>query len=471
MAPKYSEIKRREIRKILIANRGEIAVRIIRAARDLGKQSVAVYSEPDSGGIHVRLADEKIPLGGSSAKDTYLNMDKIVLAAIQSGADAIHPGYGFLSENSEFAKKVEDAGLVFIGPSSSLIALMGDKLSARRAAEQAGVPLLDGYTYSGNLAEAKKFSSKIGYPVIVKASAGGSGRGIRVCDKEEDLAEALEDASREGEAAFGSGVVYVEKFLRNPKHIEVQIVGDLHGDVAHFFERECSLQRRRQKLLEEAPAITVSQKVRDTLLEAAVSLAKKTGYHSAGTIEFLVDTENAGKFYFLEMNTRIQVEHPVTEQITGSDLVVLQIQIAEGQKALLKQIKKPLGHSIEFRIYSEDTKNKFAPVQGRIQEALLPLGPGVRLDSWIEKGSVVSPYYDAMLAKIIISGEDRTQVIARARRAFYETRIEGLTTNISFFRWLLEQEAFISGKYDIRWLEANYAGEGKESFYTGANLG
>jgi acetyl-CoA carboxylase biotin carboxylase subunit len=454
-----------EIRSILIANRGEIAVRIIRAARDLGIKTIAVYSEADEGTLHVRLADERIALGGSNAKDTYLNIDKIMLAAIQTGADAVHPGYGFLSENAAFAKKVEDEGLVFIGPTSRVIEMMGDKINAREAAIKAKVPVLEGLKYEGDIKKAKTFAKKIGYPVIIKASAGGSGRGIRVCETEHTLPQMIEEASSEGEAAFGSSEVFIEKFLTTPKHIEVQIAADIYGNVIHIFERECTLQRRRQKLLEEAPSSSITPALRKKITAASVRLAKKVGYQSVGTMEFLFDREEK-QFYFLEMNTRIQVEHPVTEEISGIDLLALQIKIAQGASIKDLQPGEIDGHALEFRIYSEDVSKNFAPVTGKVNRICFPSGPGVRVDTWIEEGGSISPYYDAMLAKIIVKGETRIQAIERARRALYESHIEGIATNIGFFRWLLDEPSFIDNAYHIKWLEESYKGQEKESYFT-----
>jgi len=460
--------KNKKIGSILIANRAEIAVRIIRAARDLGIKSIAVYSEADEGSLHVRLADEKIPLGGSTAKDTYLHIDKIIAAAKQSGADAIHPGYGFLAENEEFAERVENEGIIFIGPNSKVIRKMGDKLNAREAAEKANVPILPGLLFDGDIEKAKEFSNRVGYPLIIKATAGGSGRGIRVCHSEKELANSIEDASKEAESAFGSGTVFIEKFLSSPKHIEIQIAGDKGGNAIHFFERECSLQRRRQKLLEEAPASTISQSLRDRIAEAAVRLAKEVEYESVGTMEFLVEEKDgAGSFYFLEMNTRIQVEHPVTEEITGVDLLTLQIKIAEGENIVSYRKDSPNGHALEFRLYSEDVKDDFRPLTGKISQIILPSGPGVRVDSWIENHGVVSPYYDALLAKIIVKGSSRKEAIARAKRALHETVVDGIGCNLGFFRWLLDQPSFIMGTYHIKWLENEYKGEEGGSFFVG----
>ncbi len=444
------------IKKILIANRGEIALRIVRAARDLGIKSVAAYSDSDAESLAVRLADESISLGGNSSKDTYLNIQKLILAAVQSGADAVHPGYGFLSENEAFAKAVEDQGLTFIGPSSDVLSKMGDKLSAREIAIKAGVPVLSGQLYSGDLIAAKNFAKEIGYPILVKASAGGSGRGIRLSVSEESLAQMIQEAENEALSAFSSKVVYLEKYLPTPRHIEVQILGDASGEVMHLFDRDCSVQRRRQKLIEEAPAVGINPELRGKILNASVELAKSVAYKTVGTLEFLVDSVE-DKFYFLEMNTRIQVEHPVTEEVTGVDLVATQIKLAEG--ALLKDLKIEQcikSHSIEFRIYSEDPTNNFAPVTGTIKRINFPSGPGIRLDTWVEEGTSISPYYDALIAKLIVSAPSRELAINRAQRAFKEFLIEGITTNLNFYRALIETPEYSKGGLHIKWLEESY---------------
>lgn len=464
MAENMSTIKSKSINKILIANRGEIAVRLIRATRDLAMRSVAVFSEPDEGSIFVRLADERSPLKGASAIQTYLNQDKIILSAIEHRADAIHPGYGFLSENYEFAKKVEDQGIVFIGPSSEVIYKMGDKLRARKIALDAEVPILDGLEYQGDSGEIEKFIKKISYPVIIKASAGGSGRGIRICDNKEELAGKLEEASKEAFSAFGSGVVYIEKYLRAPRHIEVQIVSDNYGSHYCLFDRECSLQRRRQKLVEEAVAPNLHPELSQKIRAAALRLAKAVNYNSVGTMEFLVDGghSSSDNFYFLEMNTRLQVEHTVTEEVSRIDLAKLQIEIANGVKLDSEQIcKNSAGHSIQFRIYAEDPMTDFSPSMGEVKFCHFPSGPGIRIDSCCEIGTIISPYYDALLAKLVVSGNTREEVILRARRAMYETRIEGIKTNIEFFRWLLEQSDFIQGNVHINWILENWNSKSK----------
>lgn len=445
------------MKKVLIANRGEIALRVVRACRDLGIKSVALFSEADEGTLAVRFADERVKLVGNTAKDNYLNIPAIISSAIQVGADAIHPGYGFLSENSEFAEVVEKEGLIFIGPRSETILKMGDKLNARALAEKAKVPLLPGLEVKeGGLDEAKKFSKSIGYPVLVKASAGGSGRGIRIVESEGELEEKIKEAGTEAMGAFGSAVVFIEKYLASPRHVEVQVFGDGEGGVIHIFERDCTLQRRRQKLIEEAPAPKFNKKLRAKMLKSACALASSVKYRGAGTLEFLVEDAESekGKFYFLEMNTRIQVEHPVSEEISGLDLVRMQLEVARGANLPTQESFSERGHSMEFRIYSEDPKNNFAPQVGTIKDIKFPLGPGVRIDSWVEAGTKISPYYDALLFKLIVSGQSREVVIERAKRALAETEVVGIKTNIEFFKWVLEERDFIECKHSISWLES-----------------
>jgi acetyl-CoA carboxylase biotin carboxylase subunit len=447
------------MKKVLIANRGEIALRVVRACRDLGIKSAALFSEADEGTLAVRFADERVKLVGNTAKDTYLNIPAIISSAIQVGADAIHPGYGFLSENSEFAEAVEKEGLIFIGPRSETILKMGDKLNARALAEKAKVPLLPGLEVKeGKIDEARKFSKSIGYPVLVKASAGGSGRGIRIVEAEDELEEKIKEAGIEAMGAFGSAVVFIEKYLASPRHVEVQVFGDGEGGVIHIFERDCTLQRRRQKLIEEAPAPRLNDKLRARMLKSACDLASSVRYKGAGTLEFLVEdaeSEN-GKFYFLEMNTRIQVEHPVSEEISGLDLVRMQLEIARGAGLPTQKSFSERGHSMEFRIYSEDPKNNFAPQVGTIKDIKFPLGPGVRIDSWVEAGTKISPYYDALLFKLIVSGQSREMVIERAKRALAETEVLGIKTNIEFFKRVLDQKDFLECAHSISWLETIY---------------
>lgn len=440
------------LKKVLIANRGEIAVRIIRACRELGISSVAVYSDADEDALHVRLADEAVRIGPPKAQKSYLNVEAIIGAARERGADAVHPGYGFLAENAGFARACREAGLVFVGPSAEAIEKMGDKSAARRLAEEAGVPIVPGTTGNATPAEALEKAEEIGFPVMVKAAAGGGGRGIRVVESAGELEEAVRAASREAAASFGEGSVYLEKFLVDPRHVEVQVMGDGEGNVVHFYERECSMQRRRQKLLEEAPSPGLSTETREQITGAAVRLAEQAGYANAGTAEFLVDEDK--NFYFIEMNTRIQVEHPITEEITGVDLVKEQLKVASGEGLSLRQDEIQIsGHSIEFRINAEDPENDFFPSPGEVTGVELPGGPGVRVDTAIFAGYHIPPFYDSMVGKLIVRGADRREAIARGRRALEEYRLEGIKTTIPLHLRLLGEEAFLSGKYDTGYLE------------------
>lgn len=450
------------LKRVLIANRSEIAVRVIRAARDMGIESVAVYSDADEGALHVRLADKRIALGGSSAKDTYLNRDKIINAAIQSGADCVHPGYGFFAENADFAAAVKAAGLTLIGPSPEAIALMGDKDQARKVAEKHGVPIVPGSTTGVDLKTFKSLAEKIGYPVMIKAVAGGSGRGIRVAEKAEELESKIAEVEREALAAFGNKEIILEKFIVKPRHIEVQVFGDTHGNVVHFCERECSLQRRHQKVVEEAPAPNLHPELRERICKAAVAMAQAVNYVGAGTVEFLVEggTEAKSNFYFLEMNTRIQVEHPVTEMVTGVDLVKLQFLVAMGEKIGLSQKDiKATGHALEFRVNAENPAENWSPTAGKILYVSRAGGPGVREDGWIESGSRVSTFYDSLLSKVIVYGATREEALTRARRCLNEYVVEGLETTLGFHRWVLKQPPFIEGQVDVKWIEREYRGE------------
>ncbi len=460
----------KKITRVLVANRGEIAVRIIRCARDCGIESVAVYSDADEGALHARLADRRIALGGSGAKDSYLNLEKLIAAAIQSGADAVHPGYGFFAENAEFAAAVRKAGMAFIGPSPEVIALMGDKHRAREQAKSSGVPVVPGTDAGPDAAAIIKFAKGAGYPVMIKAVAGGSGRGMRLVEKDEDVARLLEEARAEAEAGFKNPEVIVEKFITRPRHIEIQVFGDAQGKVVHFGERECSLQRRRQKIVEEAPAPRFHPALRKRMCEAAVKLAKDVKYTGAGTMEFLVEGgEDADSpFYFLEMNTRIQVEHPVTEAVTGVDLVKLQFQVAQGEPLGLAQKDIEFtGHALEFRVYAEDTAKEFRPATGKLRYFAPPSGPGVRVDSWVESGSRISAFYDSLLAKLIVSGATRDEALKRARRALSEFVVEGFENTLGFHRWLLEQEVFSAGGLDITWIEREYRGQKRSAHSVG----
>jgi acetyl-CoA carboxylase biotin carboxylase subunit len=440
-------------KKILIANRGEIAVRVIRACHEMGIAAAVVYSDVDRAALHVRKADEAYPIGASPASDSYLNIRKILDVTERSGADAIHPGYGFLSENAKFAQACADAGVKFIGPSSAAMNAMGSKTRARQAMEQAGVPFVPG-TSRGveSIEEAEQVAARIGYPVMLKAAAGGGGKGMRLVYAPEEMKSALDAARSEAERSFGDSEVYLEKAIVNPRHIEMQVLADEHGNTVYLGERECSLQRRHQKVLEEAPSPIVDADMRRRMGEVAVRVAQAANYTNAGTVEFLVDQEK--KFYFLEMNTRLQVEHPVTELITGLDLVHLQIRIAAGEKLPFTQDDVRLrGHAIECRIYAEDPDNNYFPSPGRISLLLEPSGPGIRIDSGMYEGWTVPIDYDPLLAKVVGYGTDRDQAIARLTRALSEYFVGGIKTNISLFRRILRDEEFHAAKLDTGFLD------------------
>ena len=437
--------------KVLVANRGEIALRVVRACQELGVPAVAVYSDADESALHVRHADESVNIGPPAAGKSYLNAEGIVEAAKEAGADAVHPGYGFLAENAAFAKAVRDAGLKFIGPSAEAIEKLGDKSAARRLAQEADVPVVPGSDNVSSADEAVETAEEIGYPVMIKAAAGGGGRGIRVAENEEELRESVQAAKREAQSAFGDGTLYLEKFLAGPRHVEVQVMADEQGNAIHLYERECSMQRRRQKVLEESPSPGISQEVREKMCEAAVRLAREADYANAGTVEFLVEGD---EFYFIEMNTRIQVEHPVTEMLTGVDLVKEQILVASGEPLSLSQEDVPfVGHSIEFRLNAEDPDNDFMPSPGEITFLDVPGGPGVRVDSAMYQGYTIPPFYDSMVGKLIVWALTRDEAISRARRALREYRLEGIKTTIPLHLRLLEDEAFLSGDYHTGYLE------------------
>jgi acetyl-CoA carboxylase, biotin carboxylase subunit len=445
----------RKIKKILVANRGEIALRVMRSAREMGIQTVAVFSEADRKALHVRYADEAICIGPPPSSESYLRMEKIIAAAKATGADAIHPGYGFLSENEDFAKLVEDEGLLFIGPSANAIQLMGSKLAAKAAVAKFNVPLVPGTSEPiSDVNEAKKIAKQIGYPILIKASAGGGGKGMRIVDKEESFEEQMERAISEATSAFGDGSVFIEKYITKPRHIEFQIFGDKHGNVVHLFERECSIQRRHQKVVEEAPSSVLTPEKRKAMGEAAINAAKACGYYNAGTIEFILD-ENLN-FYFLEMNTRLQVEHPVTEEITGLDLVKLQIKIAEGEKIPFKQDDLKInGHAVEIRVYAEDPANNFLPDIGRLKTYKRPQGHGIRVDDGFEQGMDIPFYYDPMIAKLICHAESREAAIEKMIRAIKEYEITGVETTLGFCNFVMHHHSFRSGNFDTRFVE-NY---------------
>ena len=441
-------------RKILIANRGEIAVRIIRAARELGIDTVAVYSTADKEALHTLLADEAVCIGPAKSTDSYLNMNAVLSAAVLTGAEAIHPGFGFLSENSKFATMCEEVGIKFIGPSGAVMDMMGDKINARAQMIKAKVPVIPGSDGEVRTSEeALEVAEKIGYPVMLKASAGGGGKGIRKVEKAEDLVAAFESASSEAKAAFGNGAMYMERVIYPARHIEVQILADQQGHVVHLGERDCSLQRNNQKVLEESPSVAIGKTLRQQIGEAAVRAAQSVGYENAGTIEFLLD-EAKGEFYFMEMNTRVQVEHPVTEFVTGVDIVKEQIKIADGQELSFSQEDVEIrGHAIECRINAENPAFNFAPSPGKISNLYLPSGGvGLRVDSAVYPGYTIPPYYDSMIAKIIVHGENRFDALMKMQRALYELEIDGVVTNSSFQLDLISDPNVIAGDYDTAFL-------------------
>ena len=445
-------------KKILIANRGEIAVRIIRACRELGILTVAVYSEIDKDALHVQLADEAVCIGPWNSKESYLNIQNILSACVLTGAEAIHPGFGFLSENPRFAKMCEECNIEFIGPNWRAIELMGNKAMAREIMKKADVPVVPGYEGEIESPEfALKIAKKIGFPVIVKASSGGGGKGIRIVYKEEDFISNYNTAKSEAQANFGDDKIYIERFVENPKHIEVQLLCDKHGNALHLFERDCSAQRKNQKVLEEAPSSILSDEQRDKLGKIAVKAAKAVNYSNVGTIEFLLDKN--GEFYFMEMNTRIQVEHPVTECVTGLDLIKEQIKISSGENLSVTQEDiKIQGHAIECRINAENPKMGFRPSPGKISELHLPGGQGVRVDTDIYPGCIVSPYYDSMLAKLIVHGKDRQEAIAKMMSALGEVWIEGIDTNVDYQFEILHHPDYQSGDFNIEFLNTHVIG-------------
>ncbi|MBN1429600.1 MAG: acetyl-CoA carboxylase biotin carboxylase subunit [Anaerolineae bacterium] len=443
-------------KKVLIANRGEIAVRIIRACRELGLSNVAIYSDVDRNAMHVRYALEAYHIGPPPARDSYLRIDKILEIAKKCGADAIHPGYGFLAERPEFAQACNDADIAFIGPPASAIGAMGDKIVARKTVEAAGVPIVPGTELDLRDEELSAAAAFVGFPLLIKATAGGGGKGMRRVDRPEDFDSALQSARREAEAAFGDGAVYLEKLIEGARHIEIQVMADAHGNVVHLGDRECSIQRRHQKLLEESPSVYIDNDLRQQMGAVAVAAARAVNYVNAGTIEFLVDKEH--NFYFLEMNTRLQVEHPVTELVTNVDIVKEQIRVARGRKLSRTQDEiQSNGHAIECRINAEDPYNNFLPATGTIRAQTLPTGPGVRVDAGVTTGDLITPYYDPMIAKLICWGETRGEALLRMRRALAEYRILGLKTNIPFHQHLLDSARFIAGQYDTSFVEERFS--------------
>lgn len=439
-------------KKVLIANRGEIAVRVIRACRELGIKTVAVFSTADRSALHAQIADEAVCIGGAATKDSYLNEKAIIAACEITGADAIHPGFGFLSENAAFARNCEKCGITFIGPAPESIEMLGDKAAAKTAMKNAGVPVIPGSDGAvKDMDEAKRLAEEIGFPLMVKASAGGGGRGIRLVEKMEDLEAQVTAAKQEALNFFGDDSIYMEKFIVNPKHIEFQILADKHGNVIHLGERDCSMQRRNQKVLEETPSAIMTPQLRDRMGKAAVAAAKVCGYYNAGTIEFLVDADK--NFYFMEMNTRIQVEHPITEFVTGVDLVKAQLKIAAGKELPYEQQDIELkGHSIECRINAESPEHNFRPSPGKINSLHIPGGPGIRIDSSAYQGYTITPYYDSMIAKLIVYAPTRDEAIAKMKWALAEFIVEGVDTNIDFQLSLIRDPVFEEGNYDIGYL-------------------
>lgn len=445
------------MQKVLIANRGEIAVRLIRACRDLGLQTVAVYSKVDQGALHVHMADEAICIGQAQAKDSYLKVANLLSACEITGADAVHPGYGFLSENAKFAAICDSCGINFIGPKSEMIAQLGDKAQAKRIAQEAGVPTIPGSKgVVANVEQAREVAAELGYPLFIKAVAGGGGKGIRVVHSERELHPHFEQARLEAQQSFGNGDLYIEKMIMHPRHVEIQVIGDHHGNYVHLFERDCTVQRRRQKLIEEAQSPVLDEELRSDICKAAIAILKRAKYSSLATVEFLLDARK--NFYFMEVNTRVQVEHTVTEELTGIDLVKEQIRIAQGKPLSFSQNDVcPRGHVIQFRINAEDPANGFAPSPGKLEYYVTPGGPNVRVDSACYAGYSIPPYYDSMIAKLIVWGKDRQEAIAISRRALGEFYISGVKTTIGFHLLMLEDKAFLEADFDIGFIDGKMA--------------
>jgi acetyl-CoA carboxylase biotin carboxylase subunit len=443
-------------KKILIANRSEIAIRIMQACRELGIQTVAIYSDADKNALHVQQADESIHIGPAAAKESYLHIEKIIAAAQRANADAIHPGYGFLSENASFAAAVASAGLTFIGPSAESIHIMGDKAESKIRMKAAGVPTVPGFEGLGTEDDFKDAATQIGYPVLVKAAAGGGGKGMRVVHEERELPEAIESARREALNAFGDERLLIEKYITKAHHIEFQVFGDQHGNLVHLFERECSVQRRHQKIIEETPSLLLTPELREEMGQAAVAAAKAVGYYNAGTVEFIVDPDTL-QFYFLEMNTRLQVEHPITELVTGLDLVHWQIRVATGESFPFTPSQLiQRGHAIECRIYAEDPASGFLPSTGKLLQYIEPHGPGIRVDSGFTAGNEVTHFYDPLLAKLIVHAENRETAIQRMQAALKDFIVHGVITNIDFLQAVLSHPAFAYGEVTTRWVETDF---------------
>ncbi len=447
------------MQKILVANRGEIALRIMRTARRMGIRTVAVYSEADRNAPHVRFADEAMLLGPAPSAQSYLKAEKIIATAKELGVDGIHPGYGFLSENAGFARMVEEAGITFIGPRPHSIEMMGSKLAAKEAAKKFNVPMVPGIEEAITDVEmAKEIGRRVGYPILIKASAGGGGKGMRIVEREGELKEQMERAISEAVSAFGDGSVFIEKYVTGPRHVEIQVMGDTHGNIVYLFERECSIQRRHQKVVEEAPSAILTPELRKAMGEAAVRVAKACDYVGAGTVEFLVDVNR--DFYFLEMNTRLQVEHPVTEMITGLDLVELQIRVARGERLPFSQEDLKInGHALELRVYAEDPMNNFLPSVGTLSIYRLPQGPGIRVDGGYEEGMEVPIYYDPMLAKLVVHAANRAEAIQKMKEAIAAYEVEGVATTLPFGRFVLDHAAFVSADFDTHFVQHYFTPE------------
>ncbi|MGM9511855.1 acetyl-CoA carboxylase biotin carboxylase subunit [Larkinella sp. GY13] len=441
-----------KIQKLLVANRGEIALRIMRTAREMGIRTVAIYSEADRQSLHVRYADEAVCVGPPPSSESYLRADAIIEACRQTGADAIHPGYGFLSENAGFARAVRNAGLIFVGPSPESIEVMGSKLAAKAAVASYNIPMVPGTPEAiTDRDDARKTAARIGYPILIKASAGGGGKGMRIVENDAEFDEGMNRAVSEATSAFGDGSVFIEKYVTSPRHVEIQVLGDQHGNIIHLFERECSVQRRHQKVVEEAPSSVLTPAIRAEMGRCAVEVARACGYYGAGTVEFIVDDQL--NFYFLEMNTRLQVEHPVTEQITGIDLVKQMIYIAEGKPLEIKQEDLKInGHAIEIRVYAEDPANNFLPDVGTLETYVRPQGNGVRVDDGFEQGMAIPIYYDPMIAKLVTTGATRAEAIEKMIRAIDEYRITGVQTTLPFCRFVMLHDAFRSGQFDTHFV-------------------
>ncbi len=447
------------MKKILVANRGEIALRIMRTIRKMGIQSVAVYSEVDRNSPHVLFADEAVCLGPAASSASYLNADKILAFCKELGVDGIHPGYGFLSENAEFAQKVNDAGITFIGPGPEAMRVMGSKLAAKECVKHYNIPMVPGIDQAiEDVVLAKKIANEIGYPILIKASAGGGGKGMRIVEKDSDLEEQMQRAISEAKSSFGDGSVFIEKYVTSPRHVEIQVLADNYGNTVHLFERECSIQRRHQKVVEESPSAVLTPELRKRMGEAAVMVAKSCNYTSTGTVEFLMDDQL--NFYFLEMNTRLQVEHPVTEMITGIDLVEEQIKIARGEQLSFTQEDLTIhGHAVELRVYAEDPLNNFLPSIGTLEKYVKPTGDGIRVDDGYEEGMPIPIYYDPMIAKLVAHGKDRTEAIQKMKEAIKNYKIEGLSTTLPFGTFVFEHDAFVSGHFDTHFVKNYYTPE------------